>query len=332
MPTRNHIINQIKHALKQAESILLTSHIKPDPDGLGSCIAIYRWLKPIKKNVQIVCDGGSAPEYSFLPNTDEVGSNPQDLSSKYDIVMTFDCGDFNRLNSIAEVDSVKTSFIINIDHHKSNTFFGDINWVDATYAATTLMVFDLLSDLKVKIDSQTALALYTGLVTDTGHFSFSNADQRCHETAKKLISYGVRPEFVSEHIDRKKKPGQLKLISETIKRYQMNKKGDIAWVIFDPSLFKNCNFIPNDTQEYINLLRSIDGCKLAILFREVKSQQFKVSMRSTKGIDVALLASKWGGGGHARAAGFSISGPRKDVINTVLNTAEKFAAKARNTK
>lgn len=320
----SNVLRKITNKVRSSGSILLTSHINADPDGLGSCIAVYRWLKKQKKKVHIVCSKGVSTDYSFLSDTGTVGSGPDDLWREYDLVITFDCSDFDRLDTISKENQVRNAFIINIDHHKTNTRFGDINWIDHRYASTTLMVYDLLVYARARIDKKTAMALYTGLVTDTGHFAFSNTDRRCHRVAEDLIAKGVVPEFVSEQLYRRKKKKELDFTAYTINNYETAARDSIFWVVFDQSLFKRMKYVPGDTQEYINILKSIEGCRLAILFREVRKNVFKVSLRSSKGIDSTKIASNWGGGGHERASGFMITGVRKKVIRDVINYSRKF--------
>lgn len=330
MQSRAVILKQIAGKIRSSRVILLTCHVRADADALGSAIAMCLGLKKLGKRCHVVCQEGVIAENAFLPATRSVGSSARDLWRAYDLVMTFDSSDYKRLDKIGDAPAVKNSFLINLDHHITNTMFGEINWVDASYASTTLMVLDLLKHLGVSIDRQIAICLYAGLVTDTGHFSFSNTDAKCHKVAAELINYGVEPSYVSEYLNRKKKRGQLALMAETIKRYKTACGGRITWVQFDRSLFKKVGYSPGDTQEYINLLKSLDGCQIAILVRETAAKEFKASLRTSKHVDATKIARVWGGGGHARAAGFNIKGVgKKEVIRRILNVARKTLADVR---
>lgn len=319
------IEKKILQIIRRGTSFLCTSHIRADGDGLGSALAFDKLLRKLGKRSHVVCDKGAIPEYSFLPGADKVGSSARDLRSSYDAVFSFDCASFERLGCVGE-SLPRGVTIVNIDHHISNERFGAVNWIDDTFASTTEMVFTFARAAKIKIDRPTAVCLYVGLVTDTGNFTFGNTTPRSHQMAGRLLEYGVRPAEIGTLLYRQRTPGELKLFAKCIENLQLSKDGSIGWVRLTEEMMRECRHWPEETQMYVNVIKSLKTVKVAVLLRQMDSQ-VKVSFRTSEGVDGTRLAGLWGGGGHMRASGCTISGPIEQVEREVIRKTEEFLAK-----
>jgi phosphoesterase RecJ-like protein len=213
----------------------------------------------------------------------------------------------------------KSIFVINIDHHTSNPGFGDLNWVDPHFSSTGEMIFELIKSLRVKIDRDIATNIYVAILTDTGRFSFSNTKPESLLRAAELIKYGASPSEIAKNLWRMKDPRQIKLLASCADRIRYSKDRAVAWLSMSRVLMKRCGFIPTDTQEYVELVKSIKGVKVAILFRETETpRRIKISFRTEAGVDGERLAKLFGGGGHPRAAGATLKGTLKNVQEKVL--------------
>lgn len=328
MKLRNNtaaIIKKIHKIVSESRRFLITTHARADGDAIGSALAINFYLKKLGKKSHVVCDYGAIPEYRFLPGAPSVGESAADLGDGYDVIFVTDCASRDRLERLA--DKIPSdAYIINIDHHISNTRFGDLNWIDPKFAATGELVYLLIKSSKVKIDKSIALNLYVSIYTDTGSFSFSNTSSMTHDIASDLISKGVLPAFVNKMLYRQKTMGQLKLLSRIIESIAVTKSGKVAWAVLSDKMANECGFYPYETQEFVNVIKSIKSVKVAILFRELSDQpgKVKISFRTDHPIDGSKLAGIWGGGGHMRASGALLSGNMKTITEEVVKKSIEF--------
>jgi phosphoesterase RecJ-like protein len=311
--------------LGKARRIVAATHVRADGDGLGSALAFARIAQRLGVRADVAAELGVSPEYRFLPDAALVDGS---LRESADALFAFDCGSRDRLGSIAE-GLPPLVRIVNVDHHVSNTRFGAVNWVDSTFASTTEMVYVLARLAGVRIDSDMAVQLYTGLVTDTGGFSFSNTSPRTHRFAADLIERGVKPAHVSGWLYRQKTPGQLRLLSRVIESIQSSAGGAVAWAVMTLQMTEACGHYPHETQEYVNLIRSVKGVRVAILFRELREDpRIRISIRTSNGIDGAELAACFGGGGHRRASGAMVEGGVEEVVDRVVRRSLEFLTEA----
>ena len=304
---------------KKHDNFLVSGHVRSDGDALGSQLAFHFLLKKLGKRSHVVCDYGALPDYQFLPGTDQVGANPGDLRKDYGAVFTFDSGSWGRLERISAALPREKITVVNVDHHASNERFGDINWIDPTFSSSGEMVWELVKASGVKPDRNIATCIYTAIVTDTGRFSFSNTTIETHLNASELLQYGVRPAEIHNALYRQKTPEHLRFLSEVLGRIQLTAGGRVGWIVISKELVEKTGYSPSDTQEFIDLVKSIKGLQIAVLLRETDEPgKVKVSWRTDQGIDGIAIASKWGGGGHPRASGAtvraSIAAAEREVI------------------
>lgn len=277
------------------------------------------------KRSHIVCDRGAAPEYRFMPGTKHVGADPEDLRPPYSAVFTCDSGSWSRLERIAEALPRDRMTVVNIDHHASNDRFGDINWIDPSFSSSGEMIYELVKASGIPGDKNIATCIYVALTTDTGRFSFSNTTVESHLNAAELLQYGIQPARITQWLYRQKTMNHLKLLGEVARRIRVTDDGRMGWVVLTRKIMRDCGCIPSDTQEFIDLVKSIKGVEVAILLRETdEPNKIKVSWRTDAGIDGIAIASKWGGGGHPRASGATVRGRIKGAEREVISHTRSY--------
>jgi phosphoesterase RecJ-like protein len=303
--------------VRKHKTFLCSGHIRSDGDALGSQLALAGLLKKMGKKAHCVCDHGTMPELAWLPGADKVGADPSALWPRYDAVLTCDSGSWRRLERISAAIQRDDVTVINIDHHASNERFGDINWIDPSYSSTGEMIWDLAKAAKVKPDRAMATCVYTAIVTDTGSFRFSNTTPATHRNALECLALGVLPADITKMVYRQKPVGHWKLASVLVRDMKMSDDGRVAWMSITPAHVREAGFEPAETQDFMDIMKSIKGVLVAILFRP-QDGKVKVSWRTDRGIDGIALASKWGGGGHPRASGASVPGTLAEVESMIV--------------
>ena len=284
--------------IKESNNIVLAAHINPDGDALGSSLSLYPVLKKMNKKVTVFNVTKPLPMYlDFLPNFDKVTDK---LPKNYDLLISFDCGSFDRLG-IEE----KPTFLINIDHHISNTNYGDINIIDAKAASSSQVVYNMLKANDVEIDEESAICIYTALVTDTGSFQYESVNDKVFEMAADLVRAGVKPDFVAKMLFQRDRLSRLRLLAKAYDTIELCCDGKVAFVEVTKEMMEITGAIKDDTDTIVNSVRAIASVEVACMLRE-DDEGIKISLRSKNYADVSKVAVKYGGGGHIRAAGATI--------------------------
>jgi phosphoesterase RecJ-like protein len=319
------MIRKIVDFIRKHDNFLVSGHVRSDGDALGSQLAFHHLLKKLGKKSQVVCDQGALPEYRFLPGSDAVGADPEDLKKGYSAVFTFDSGSWERLERISAALPRRELTVVNVDHHASNDRFGDLNWVDPSFSACGEMVWELAKAAGVKPDRNMATCVYTTIVTDTGRFSFSNTTTETHLNAAELISCGVKPGEIHNALFRQRTKEQLAYLAEVLGRIRYSADGQVGWIVISKDLEKKTGSPPGDTQEYIDHVKSIKGVRVAVLLKETDEPgKVKVSWRTDAGIDGIVLASKYKGGGHPRASGCTFRGSLEEAERVIVDETVRF--------
>lgn len=297
-------LKDVAKILKSARKIIITSHVIPDGDAVGSSLALSRILRSLKKEVRIFIDDNIRKTLSTLPDFDLIERPTEGEKLTADLLVILD----TQLDRIGQVrQAVEDIPILNMDHHVTNEGKGVDLYLDAHAAATCEIIFDLAQLLKIKLDKETATCLYTGIVTDTGFFNYANTRPSTLRVAAALLEAGVKPNEVSEQMEKK----SLSDVMGEIEALQTTKVffgGKAVGLFIDEELSKRIE----STEGFIDLVRIIDGVDVAFLLH-CKAENFcRVSMRS-KTVDVSEIARRLGGGGHIRAAGCSINAPFEEA-------------------
>ena len=304
------------HALIDAsQKITLVSHIAPDGDALGSSLAFYLALKKMGKNVKIFnATHTLAMRYDFLPSFSKITHHfPQNC----DLVIAFDCGSFDRL----DIDQ-GTFKLINIDHHQSNTHYGDINIVDKNHASTSSVVFSVLQSFGIKIDKDIATCIYTALAEDTNFFTTKSVTKEVFLLASTLTELGANPAFIAENLTQRDSLAKVRLRGLFIDTIRLVKDGKVAIGEVLEEDFLKSGALRYDTTEFVDILLQMHTVELAIFILALPDGDYKFSLRS-KHIDVSSIAVKLGGGGHKHAAGLEVSKADKDtILKQIINEVQ----------
>ena len=301
--------------IKSANKILITAHILPDGDAIGSTLAAMQMLQSMGKTAQIYIDDTVRKNLHALPHFEEIRRPKDGEKFDADLMVILDTS----LDRIGNVRKLTDAPILNIDHHVTNKGEGVDLYVETKAAATCEIIFKLARELDVQITPEIATCLYAGLATDTGFFQFSNTRAETLAIASELITCGVSPNFISEELE-KRSAAEIYGMRDALNSLKFFHGGKVAGMFLDLASMKKLKSTGGDSTEgFIDLIRVIDSVDVAFLISEKAPNVCRVSMRS-KGVNVAQIADKLGGGGHIRAAGCT--------LKTTLNEAEKILVAA----
>lgn len=313
------VMNKILDEVKDATTIAIGGHIRPDGDCVGSCLALYLYLSKTLKKADIkVFLEKPRDIFNCISGINEI-KDATKSSQKFDVFIALDCNE-ERLGDSVPIfrDSLKK---INIDHHISNTGCGDVNYIFPQASSTSELIFDLMDESY--LDKEIAKAIYIGIIHDTGVFQYSNTSEKTLQIAAKLISFDFDfPKLIDETFYEKTYIQNQILGRALLESVLFMNKTCIVSAI-DKKTMEFYNVVPADLDGIVNQLRYTKGVECAIFLYESDFQQYKVSMRSGGAIDVSKIAQFFSGGGHVRAAGCSINGTVYDVINNLSLQIEK---------
>ncbi|MCX8074906.1 MAG: bifunctional oligoribonuclease/PAP phosphatase NrnA [Clostridia bacterium] len=300
------MFEQAKNIIKNSQKIYIVGHVNPDGDSIGSAYALYFALKSIGKDVKVLQSKRSYL-YDFLPSINE---NVQTTDKEYDLLIAVDSSDRDRLD-MSEEDIQAAKKILMIDHHKKSSPYGDVNCIEEELAATSQLVYEFLKYMNLPIDQNIATYLYMGIMTDTGSFNYSCTTSRTLQVAADLISTGINFTEICRKINETMKESKLKLIAKTIDKMEVYYNGQVRYSYIDYDTMSELGVEDEDAEGMTNYLRSVEGTEVAVYVRGKSDGSLKVSMRSAGKVKVSDIAIAFGGGGHARAAGYTM----KDEIN-----------------
>jgi phosphoesterase RecJ-like protein len=292
---------------------MITSHIRPDGDGLGSGLALYWMLQSLGKDATVVLRDRVPPAYSVLPGSDQVLVQP-DVELLYDAAFVIECSDVERPG----LPGLRNQFVVNIDHHSTTVPFGDVNWIDSTAAAVGEMIYNLCKALGVEVTKEIAECIYTALLTDTGSFHFSNTTERTLKIASELVRRGVEPARISQALFYSNPFSKIRLLGLVLSSIERDESGRIAWVIMDRDKMYEADASEEDSDGIVNHALSIGEVEAVAFFKELSPRAYRVSLRSKGKNNVAKVAELFGGGGHRNAAGCRVEGDLEDVKRRVI--------------
>ena len=262
--------------------------------------------------------------YRWLPGFDRIvdgppaGSNPQ-------LVLFFDAGNMERSGSAVNHIGERAT-IVNVDHHDSNSMFGDLNLIDSDASAVGQMVLRMLDRFQVAITPSMATNLYTAILTDTGGFRHENTTATALEDAARLARLGADPALVASMVYKSQRLSTLKLHAMAMSTLEVELGGRLVWARVTRHMLHEAGAVMSETEGIIDTLNSIEGLEMAIFFKEIRDRLTKISVRSRGNVDSAALCAAFGGGGHQRAAAAEIPLPLGEAIPAVLRTAREMLA------
>ncbi|HIU64475.1 MAG TPA: bifunctional oligoribonuclease/PAP phosphatase NrnA [Candidatus Avacidaminococcus intestinavium] len=315
MSERITLENAAKRLLA-ADNIIITSHISPDGDAIGSTIALATGLKQLGKKITMVIDDDISSYYNFIPGVTEFVRAQPDTVLQGDLLVVTDASSLDRIGALKNQKNAGMP-ILNIDHHISNTHYADYLYLDDKAAATGEIIYALLNLLKVQFDHKIAVALYVAIVTDCGYFKYSNTTSNSLCIAAELLKYGVKSEEISDHLEMKSK-AEIELLTKVLDTLTFYKSGKIATL-----MLSNENYDATlSTDSFVQFACYINGVEVAVLFKAVEKNITRVSMRS-RSIDVSKVALLFDGGGHKKAAGCTINGDLQHAASQLLSEIQK---------
>lgn len=324
----DHDWQPIIDKLKSSQNVLMTTHVNPDGDGLGSEMAMYHCLTKMGLKVRIINESPLPDEYRFLDPDHVISQYDKmkhgSLLEEFDLVFTFDVGGTSRLGKIG-ADLAKLNIpTICIDHHPENQIVCDHKIIDEKAPATTCLIYELIKLMCPDLmDQKIAEAIFVGLMTDTGSFRFENTTARSFETAAELINLGVKPAYIHRHVYESYTPERMKLLGMTLQKVNYEFDRRLAWFTVTIDDIRQSGASLDEIGGFTDFIRSIKGVEVSVMFLEVKPDRIRINFRSKGKIIVNTIARKFGGGGHKFAAGITVKLTLKEAINQILPDVRK---------
>jgi len=309
----NNNFTEIDKIIQGSNRIVLSTHEKPDADGLGSAIAFYYYLKTINKDVRIIQPSDFPKDCEMIDTeniVDTFSENDTSWIKSCDLLILFDVGHYKRSKEVSKIAIDSNIDVISIDHHKNdNTDIFKAFIIDIKAPATGLLVWRYLKNINSNTpwDIKISNALYSALMTDTGSFRYNNTTSESHDMASELISFGVRPYDIYVSIYERRSLTQIRLFSYVIDNLKFSLDNKVCYAIINQETLKNINSNIEDVDGFTEFLRSIEDVEVSFLITEQLDASYRISFRSKGKYSINDVASKFGGGGHAFAAGAKIS-------------------------
>lgn len=310
--------------VRRHQRFLLTTHIRPDGDGLGSMLALEEVLRRQGKEVQMVISSTFPLRYRFLDPEARIQqfTPPGDPWRQAEVVIVLDTGTCNQLGTFGPFLRSVSAVKVVIDHHQTQDELGALRLVDTTAEAAGRLVFEAIAALGVPLPAAAANALFVAVAMDTGWFRHSNATAAVFATAEKLIAAGARPELLYERLFEENSLARVKLTGLVLDRLCVTAGGRVAYTEIHRSDYQATGATPPDSEDLVNYTRSLAGVEVGLLFMEQPRGGIKVSFRSRARVDVSRVAEQFGGGGHRLASGAILEVPLEEARGRVLQAVQ----------
>jgi phosphoesterase RecJ-like protein len=320
-------VDQLRELCDQHQQIMVLGHKDADGDTLGCSLAFGEALRARGRDVSVVMPHPLSQKYSWMPGFDLIAERPP-AGADIRLVLFFDAGNIERSGSAVEHIGAHAT-IVNVDHHPSNSRFGDVNIVDPEASAVGQMCLDLLEHFGWRITPTMATNLYTALMTDTGGFRHENTTPRALRDAARLAALGADPSYVASMVYKSRPITTVKLSGLAVASMQVELDGRLAWAKVTRKMLRESGAMMAESEDIIDTLNSLAGLDVAIIFKEIGTRLTKISVRSRGAVDAAALCALFGGGGHLRAAGAEVPLRLDDAIPAVLEAARESIDAAR---
>lgn len=300
--------------VKKQKRILIAGHIRPDGDAIGSMLALGLFLREQGKTVDIVVDGGLPASFEFLKGSETIGNTPQ--SGSWDLFISVDSSDESRTGESGVYGREHSKTVLNIDHHITNTFFGDVQLVLPTAVSTTEILYRWLREIGAVITMPIAQALLTGLLTDTQGFRTDNVTAKTLTIAESLMSYGVSLSMILRNTLNLRTYDTVLLWQKVLPRVQL--EGRIISATVRQRDWESLGITPGNDGGLVNFLRQVKEARIAVIFFEVEPNEIKIELRCDAEYDVSSVAFSLGGGGHQQASGATLTCSLEKAIARVM--------------
>jgi len=312
----------LRSIIQDNQSFLITSHVRPDADALGSERGVAAILSAMGKDAAIINATAPPSNLLFINEDGAVRKLGEDISRsslpEFDVHVIVDTSAWKQIGDMADIIRPSKKTRVVIDHHVSSDDMHATEFKDVTSAATGQLVFEAAQYLGVDIDSNTASWLYAAIATDTGWFRFPSTSAETMRVAADLIEAGAQPDVLYNFVHEQRSLAKVQLAGRILSRTQLVCNGRLAWIYADTDDFKATGAVPADTEGLVNQCLTIAGSVAAFIAVELPTSQVKFSLRCRPPFDVAELASEFGGGGHKLASGATIQGDLKPALDQVI--------------
>ncbi len=310
--------------IKKAETILISGHIDPDGDCVGTSLAMFHFLKKLGKKPIYYSYHKLPFNYMFLEGTSEVVHTLPEKEP--DLYIILDIGSPNRVGEdlYNKLKNRKSKLIV-FDHHivkQESIDFYDMHFIDKNAAATAILVHKMIKESKIEMTKQIAEPLYTAIMSDTGGLRYNSTNKEALKSLEDLIDF-IEPWKISSNIWENIPLNQLKMLSEVLGEMKVIANGKAAIMETRLEQLKKYNLTPDNIDGFVNFARAVQGVEIAMRFREIAKNEYKVSMRSKGNIDSSKIASEFGGGGHKNAAGFKFNGTFEDGVKLLEEIVQR---------
>jgi len=319
-------LKKIIAQIRKNRNFLVTAHVSLEGDALGSELAFYHLVKKLGKNAVVVNEDGLPYGYDFLPHADKIVKYKDNLKNiNFDCFVAVDCSDLKRTGEVWRLNKCRKP-VINIDHHISNDHFGTYNWIVPHASSACELVYRLYKAMKVPLDPESALCLYTGILCDTGSFRYTNTSAFTHKIAADLLRYNIKPLEIYKNVFGNYPLSDVKLIAKILSNIQTDPKGKLVWFEAGKELLKKYKKIYADlSDQVLTFGRQVKGVEVVVLFKENlgPKSEVHVNFRSEGKVDVNEIAKTFVGGGHRAASGCTIPGRLEEIKKKVLRKIEE---------
>lgn len=325
----------LRPILADHQKFVISSHVRPDADAIGSELGLARMLQSLGKSVQIINHSPTPPNLLFL-DPDRIvkqlghGATAADIAAA-DVHFVVDTSSWMQLSDVGKAMRDSKAIRVVIDHHVSADDLGAIEFKDTSCEATGSLIFDLAQFLGVSLAPDAATALFAAIATDTGWFRFSAVTSQTMVRIARLIDYGASPALIFRELYEQSSLARMHLVGRALSQMVLDCDGELAYVSVPWSDFEQTGAVSSDTEDLVNECLKVTGTKGAFIAIEMQSRQVKISFRSRiEGLDVAKIAEQFGGGGHRQAAGATLPGPLAEAIGKARSSMVQVIIGLRN--
>lgn len=313
--------------IREGDDFLVVSHVQPDGDAVSSLLATGMLLGALGKTVTLAIADRVPGKLAFLAGSADVRTvsaeeTPRRLHSR---VIAVDCADYSRMGAAANWIGPDAR-LLNIDHHPTNDGFGDVCLIRPDASATAEILYELISAMGIAWTKELAECIYTGILTDTGGFRYTNTTPASLRIASEMVERGADGSRIAEHLLERMSHAHVLLLKRALATLSFAAGNRISWLTVTRADMAETGAVNEDLEGLVHYPRNIDGVEVGILFKEVDDGKVKVSLRSAGEVDVARFAKSFGGGGHVRAAGITLEMPLPEAVETIVSALRGLMA------
>ncbi len=297
------MLSQVVELIENQNNFAITTHVRPDGDGIGSSLGLRWLLASLGKEAEVIVRDEIPNSYKLLPGVDEI-RRVSEIDREYDAVFVIECSDASRPG----IKNLENQFVVNIDHHATCGRFGAVNWIDPTASAVGEMIYNLVKAIGGRVSAEIAQCVYMAIVTDTGSFHFPNTSERTLKVASELVKAGAQPSTISEAVYNSYSWSRLELMQKVIATMRRSDDGRVAWMRQTEEMVESSGARDGDNNGFVNMPLAAREVEASFYMRETDTNTYRVSLRSKGNVNVARVAELFGGGGHKNAAGCRLQG------------------------